>query len=44
MPRKAAAVPSRVYQLKITLKGTKPPIWRRVEVADTITLATLHTI
>lgn len=44
MPRKAAAAPSRVYQLKITLKESKPPIWRRVEVADDITLARLHQI
>jgi hypothetical protein len=44
MPRNAAAAPSRVYQLKITFKDTKPPIWRRVEVADEITLAKLHHI
>jgi hypothetical protein len=44
MPPRKAAAPSRVYQLKITLKGSKPPIWRRVEVADDITLAKLHHI
>jgi hypothetical protein len=44
MPRKTAPAPSRVYQLKITLKDCKPPIWRRVEVADNITLAQLHAI
>lgn len=30
-----------VYQFKITLKGTKPPIWRRIETLD-IPLATFH--
>jgi Plasmid pRiA4b ORF-3-like protein len=43
MARKAAT-PARIYQLKITLDGSKPPIWRRVEVADTVTLAKLHLI
>jgi hypothetical protein len=31
------------YQLKITLEGSKPPIWRRVQVAD-CTLGRLHQI
>jgi hypothetical protein len=43
MPRKAAA-PKRVYQLKITLSDSKPPIWRRVELPDDVTLARLHAI
>jgi hypothetical protein len=33
-----------VYQLKITLKGIKPPIWRRVLVPATATLNDLHAI
>ena len=33
-----------VYQLKITLKGSKPPIWRRVQVASNTTLSELHKI
>jgi ADP-ribose pyrophosphatase YjhB (NUDIX family) len=31
-----------IYQLKITLKDSKPPIWRRVLVPATITLKKLH--
>ena len=42
-PRKSA--PSQtVYQLKITLKGAKPPIWRRVQLLNTANLETLHHI
>ncbi len=31
-PRNASA--GKVYQLKVTLKGSKPPIWRRILVPD----------
>jgi Plasmid pRiA4b ORF-3-like protein len=31
-----------VYQLKITLKNVKPPVWRRVLVSGGTTLAQLH--
>lgn len=34
----------KVYQLKISLKGIKPPIWRRIQVISTITLQELHRI
>ncbi|MDD2904119.1 MAG: plasmid pRiA4b ORF-3 family protein [Syntrophales bacterium] len=32
------------YRLKVTLKGIKPPIWRRIEVSNQITLSKLHQI
>jgi hypothetical protein len=31
-----------IYQLKITLKDCRPPIWRRVQVRSNSTLADLH--
>jgi pRiA4b ORF-3-like protein len=33
-----------VYQIKITLKGSKPPIWRRMQISSATTLAQLHRI
>jgi hypothetical protein len=43
---KSAVVPVRdaVYQVKITLHGTKPPIWRRLRLPASTTLAQLHQI
>ena len=38
MPRRKNSV----YQLKITLNGSKPPIWRRIQVTDNTTLDKLH--
>lgn len=42
-PRQSAAT-QMVYQLKITLQGAKPPIWRRVQILNTVTLEELHYI
>ncbi len=33
-----------VYQLKITLRGIRPPIWRRIQVSGESTLYDLHLI
>ena len=38
-PRKQAQT---VYQLKITLRDIRPPIWRRVQVRGDVTLGHLH--
>lgn len=42
-PRKPA-VPETVYQLKVSLKGIRPPIWRRIQVLGSTTLQELHFI
>jgi hypothetical protein len=33
-----------IYQIKITLRDSHPPIWRRIHVRSDITLAKLHRI
>jgi pRiA4b ORF-3-like protein len=33
-----------IYQLKITLQDSKPPIWRRIQTPGSVTLAELHRI
>lgn len=33
---------SKVYQIKITLKNSKPPIWRRIQVPENYTFWDLH--
>ena len=34
--------PESAIRLKVTLKGLKPPVWRRLLVEDTMTLGDLH--
>ena len=34
--------PQEAVRLKVTLKGLKPPVWRRLVAEDTITLGELH--
>ena len=36
--------PTKIYTLKITLKDSNPPIWRRVQVPDTMSLGRLHEV
>jgi hypothetical protein len=40
-PRKTAKAPA-IYQIKITLKDVRPPIWRRVQVRSDELLEHLH--
>ncbi|MBA3442179.1 MAG: plasmid pRiA4b ORF-3 family protein [Pyrinomonadaceae bacterium] len=44
MPTRKSPTDISIYQMKITLRGSKPPIWRRVEVRSDTTLHNLHWI
>ena len=44
MARKNRALPAEIYQLKVTLLDTSPPIWRRLLVPADLTLAQLHDV
>jgi hypothetical protein len=39
-----AAVPGATYQVKVSLHGAKPPIWRRLRLPAATTLAQLHQV
>ncbi|MGD6969099.1 plasmid pRiA4b ORF-3 family protein [Rossellomorea vietnamensis] len=40
----SAQTNGQALQLKVSLKGAKPPIWRRLLVSDTLTLHQLHEV
>jgi hypothetical protein len=44
MPRKKVDPERVICQFKVTLRGSKPPIWRRVQAPGDITLGALHTV
>ncbi|MDF5736634.1 MULTISPECIES: IS1096 element passenger TnpR family protein [unclassified Nostoc] len=44
MASKKSASNQTIYQLKITLKNIRPPIWRRIQVLSSTTLEQLHLI
>jgi len=44
MPTKRIKPAQDIYAIKVTLLGTKPPIWRRLLVPASMTLAKLHDI
>ena len=44
MPTKKIAIPQEIYQLKVPLLDTRPPIWRRLLVPAGLTLEQLHDV
>jgi hypothetical protein len=44
MPRKRIRLPQEIYQMKVTLSDTSPPIWRRLQVPAGLTLDVLHDV
>ncbi len=44
MAKKKIWLPQEIYQLKVTLLDTRPPIWRRLLVPSGLTLDVLHDV
>ena len=44
MPTKKIEIPQEIYQIKVTLLGTRPPIWRRLLAPADSTLEDLHNV
>jgi hypothetical protein len=44
MPTKPNASRQEIYQIKVTLLGTRPPIWRRLLVPANLTFEDLHDV
>jgi Plasmid pRiA4b ORF-3-like protein len=44
MATKKIEIPREIYQIKITLLGSTPPIWRRLLVSAGMTLEQLHDV
>ncbi len=44
VPELPATAAATIHQVKVTLYGSKPPIWRRLELPSTMTLGRLHQV
>ena len=44
MPAKRSSDPGEIFQFKVTLVGSEPPIWRRLLVPSDMTFAQLHNV
>ena len=44
MAKSKSATEAPIYQIKVTLEDSKPPIWRRLLVRSGVSLAELHDI
>ena len=44
MATKKIEIPQEIYQIKVALLGTRPPIWRRLLVPAGLTLEHLHDV